>query len=95
MPKDHYCGGGIHMDKEPYWVHIKWPPVLGPDHENWGQQFVQLDPLKNEMAKLAKLLERAKREGQILEYTFQYIEKFQSFKTFEKYYMGRRKKSRK
>ena len=80
----------IAPDKEPYWIHIKWPPVLGPDHENWGIQFIQLDPSQNEMAKLATLLEDAKHEGKILEYTFQYIERFPSLKAFERN-MGRRK----
>jgi hypothetical protein len=74
----------IHPDKEPYWVHIKFPPVFGPDHENWGIQFVQLDPGLNEMAKLARLLKKAEREGKVLKWTFQLISKFHSFSSFEK-----------
>ena len=83
----------INPDKEPYWLHIKWPPVLGPHHENWQIQFIQLDPAQNEMAKLADLLERVKHDGKILEYTFQYIERFQSLKAFE-HRMGRMKKGK-
>lgn len=77
----------MHIDgsKEPYWIHIRWPPpAFDPNHQNWQVQFIQLDPSQNEAATLAEILDRAKSEGRILDYTFQYIERFQSLKAFER-----------
>jgi hypothetical protein len=82
-PKDHYCGGGIHPDRDTWWVRVRFHPVLGPRHKNEGTFFVQLTP-DEAFGPFHEMLKKLKREGKILDYMLQLIEKFWTYKEFER-----------
>lgn len=83
MPKDHYCGGGIHPDNDTWFVRIRHKPVLSVPHENWGSSFVQMTA-DEAFGPFCKRLEAAKRRGEILDYLVSHIEKFWTVKEFER-----------
>jgi hypothetical protein len=94
MPKDHYCGGGIHPDNDTWFVRVRFKPVLSIPHENWGSYFVQMTG-DEAFLSFSKELRKAKREGRILDYLVQHIDHFWSVKEFERKVMRRVKPKRK
>lgn len=91
MPRYSSHDGGIHPDKQAWWVRVRLKPVLGPKHRNEGSFFVQLTA-DEAFGSFTQALIKAKREGKIIDFTVQCIERFWSAKEFEKKVIGRLKK---
>lgn len=94
MPAGHYCGGGIHPDNDTWWLRVRFKPVLSVPHKNEGSYFVQLTA-DEAYGSFSRALEKAKREGRILDYILQHIDRFWTAKEFERKALRRLRPKRK
>jgi hypothetical protein len=91
MRGEHYCGGGIHRDNDTWWVRV-WKPVAGYKDAHMASYFVQM--AGDDINPFMRMLDRAKRKGEIKDYALQHIDHFWSIKEFEKKTMQRVRKKK-
>jgi hypothetical protein len=88
MRGEHYCGGGIHRDNDTWFVRV-WKPVAGYKDAHMSSYFVQM--AGDDINPFMRMLDRAKRKGQITRHIVAHIDKFWTVQQFERRVMRARK----